>query len=311
MIVESNVPLQPYNSFGIVARAQHLARMVRVKATDRAACRCAMARRAAFRARRRQQYRAHRRRASPLVLKVEIKGLRLVEDRPRLDRRGRCRRELARRGRMDLVRNGYPGLENLALIPGTVGGSPVQNIGAYGVELQDRFESLDAYDLETGRSFTLDAAQCAFGYRDSVFKHVRSGPNDFGLAGKALILRVRFRLPKPWKPVLGYSRPGKARWPPPASTSPERAPDLRLDLRHPPRQAARLRGDRQRRQLLQEPHGQPRAVRRHHRARPEGRALPDGHGTSSWPRAGSSTPAAGRASRSATPACTRSRRWCW
>jgi UDP-N-acetylmuramate dehydrogenase len=71
---------------------------------------------------------------------------------------------------------GYPGLENLALIPGTVGGSPVQNIGAYGVELQDRFESLDAIDLDTGRSFTLDAAQCAFGYRDSVFKHVRSRP---------------------------------------------------------------------------------------------------------------------------------------
>ena len=95
---------------------------------------------------------------------------------------------------------GWPGLENLALIPGTVGASPVQNIGAYGVELQDRFDSLDAIDLVTGRVFTLNAAQCAFGYRDSVFKHA----SDFGLAGRALILRVRFALPKPWKPVLGY-----------------------------------------------------------------------------------------------------------
>jgi UDP-N-acetylmuramate dehydrogenase len=103
-----------------------------------------------------------------------------------------------------MLANGYPGLENLALIPGTVGGAPVQNIGAYGVELQDRFESLDAIDLDTGRTFTLDAAQCAFGYRDSVFKHVRSGPNDFGLSGRALITRVRFRLPKPWKAVVGY-----------------------------------------------------------------------------------------------------------
>ena len=79
----------------------------------------------------------------------------------------------------------------------------MQNIGAYGVELQDRFESLDAVDLETGQRFTLNAAQCAFGYRDSVFKHA-AAERGFGLAGKALITHVRFHLPKPWKPVLGY-----------------------------------------------------------------------------------------------------------
>ncbi len=95
---------------------------------------------------------------------------------------------------------GWPGLENLALIPGTVGAAPVQNIGAYGLELADRFDSLDAVDLVTGRSVTLDARACAFGYRDSVFK--RSGFG--GLAGKSLITRVRLRLPKPWQPVRGY-----------------------------------------------------------------------------------------------------------
>ena len=99
---------------------------------------------------------------------------------------------------------GLPGLENLALIPGTVGASPVQNIGAYGVELQDRFESLDAIDLTTGKLFTLDAAQCAFGYRDSIFKHGGTAPL-LGLKDRALILRVRFALPKVWKPVLGYA----------------------------------------------------------------------------------------------------------
>jgi len=140
----------------------------------------------------------------PLVLKVEIMGRRLVAETPRawIVEAG------AGENWHDTVRwtieNGFPGLENLAMIPGTVGGSPVQNIGAYGVELQDRFDSLDAIDLETGRVFTLDAAQCAFGYRDSVFKHVAGGPNDFGLAGRALITRVRFRLPRPWKAVVGY-----------------------------------------------------------------------------------------------------------
>ncbi len=94
------------------------------------------------------------------------------------------------------IDQGWPGLENLALIPGTVGAAPVQNIGAYGVELRERFESLDAVDLMTGRTVTLDAASCRFGYRDSVFKRE--------LAGKSVITRVRLRLPRPWPPVLGY-----------------------------------------------------------------------------------------------------------
>jgi UDP-N-acetylmuramate dehydrogenase len=94
------------------------------------------------------------------------------------------------------LEQGYPGLENMALIPGTVGAAPVQNIGAYGMELKDRFESLDAVDLITGRSVTMAADQCRFGYRDSVFKQ--------HLAGKSVITRVRLRLPRPWVPLLGY-----------------------------------------------------------------------------------------------------------
>ena len=94
------------------------------------------------------------------------------------------------------LEQGWPGLENLALIPGTVGAAPVQNIGAYGIELKDRFESLDLVDLVTGRSATLDGAACRFGYRDSVFKQA--------LAGKSVITRVRLRLPRPWQAVTGY-----------------------------------------------------------------------------------------------------------
>jgi UDP-N-acetylmuramate dehydrogenase len=140
----------------------------------------------------------------PLVLKVEIAGRRLVEETPK----GWLVEGGAGENWHTFVAwtldQGWPGLENLALIPGSVGASPVQNIGAYGVELQDRFHSLDAIDLHTGQAFTLDAAQCGFGYRDSVFKHAPAGEKGLGLAGRALITRVRFWLPKPWKPVLGY-----------------------------------------------------------------------------------------------------------
>jgi UDP-N-acetylmuramate dehydrogenase len=131
-----------------------------------------------------------------LVLKVEVMGLSLLRETADavIVEAGAGERW------HDLVAwtiaQGLPGLENLALIPGTVGAAPVQNIGAYGMELQDRFDSLDTVDLVTGRSVTLRADQCHFGYRDSVFKRA--------LAGKSVITRVRFRLPRPWQPVLGY-----------------------------------------------------------------------------------------------------------
>ncbi|MBA4175464.1 MAG: UDP-N-acetylenolpyruvoylglucosamine reductase [Leptothrix sp. (in: Bacteria)] len=135
-----------------------------------------------------------------VVLKVEIGGRRLVSD----DADAWVVEAGAGENWHDFVAwtlaNGWPGLENLALIPGSVGAAPVQNIGAYGVELKDRFDSLDAVDLVTGRRVTLEAAACRFGYRDSVFKHTGFG----GLAGKSVITQVRFRLPKPWQPVLGY-----------------------------------------------------------------------------------------------------------
>ncbi len=131
-----------------------------------------------------------------LVLKVEVMGRRLVEERNDAwiveAGAGENWHEVV----AWTLAQGWPGLENLALIPGTVGAAPVQNIGAYGVELRERFESLDVVDLITGRGATLDVDACHFAYRDSVFKHA--------LAGKSVITRVRFRLPKPWKAVLGY-----------------------------------------------------------------------------------------------------------
>lgn len=203
MIVEQNVPLQPYNSFGIVARAQHLVRVA--SEADVAAVLAD------------PQWQGAPKfvlgggsnivltgDVKSLVLKVEIMGRRLLETTERAWIVEVGAGEVWHDTVQWMLEQGLPGLENMALIPGTVGGAPVQNIGAYGVELQDRFESLDGIDLQTGQPFTLDAAQCAFGYRDSVFKHASHGPNGFGLAGRALITRVRFRLPRPWRPVLGY-----------------------------------------------------------------------------------------------------------
>ena len=213
MLVEKNVPLQAFNTFHIVAKAHVLVRIasesdLRELLID-------------------PQWRAASKfvlgggsnvvltgDVKPLVLKVEVMGRRLVQDTAKsfVVEAG------AGENWHDFVSwtlaQGYPGLENLALIPGSVGASPVQNVGAYGVELQDRFDSLDAVDLYSGQLFTLNAAQCAFGYRDSVFKHGpgadqlnarASEPQGMGLKDRALILRVRFALPKPWKPVLGYA----------------------------------------------------------------------------------------------------------
>ena len=203
MVVENNVPLQALNTFHIVAKAQQL---LRIRSEDDVA---AMLQDAALAALPKFVLGGGSNLVltgdvKSLVLKVEIMGRRLLRETPKafIVEAG------AGEDWHDFVAwtlaQGMPGMENMALIPGTVGAAPVQNIGAYGIELQDVFDSLDAIDLQTGELFSLDAAQCAFGYRDSIFKHTSAGPG-LGLKDKALILRVRFALPKAWKPILGYA----------------------------------------------------------------------------------------------------------
>jgi UDP-N-acetylmuramate dehydrogenase len=92
---------------------------------------------------------------------------------------------------------GLGGLENLSLIPGSVGACPIQNIGAYGVEAGNLIDAVRYLDWETGEIVTLDRAACAFGYRDSIFKH--------GLRDRAVILDVTFGLPVHWQPNLRYA----------------------------------------------------------------------------------------------------------
>ncbi|ARP96132.1 UDP-N-acetylmuramate dehydrogenase [Bordetella genomosp. 13] len=135
-------------------------------------------------------------RVAGLAVRVALRGIRLVEERPDAwiveaaagenwhDFVARC------------VEQGWNGLENLALIPGTVGAAPVQNIGAYGVELAERFDSLMAWHLYDRRLIRMTAQDCRYAYRDSVFKHAEPGT--------WVIVSVRFALPRPWQPVLTY-----------------------------------------------------------------------------------------------------------
>lgn len=94
------------------------------------------------------------------------------------------------------LENNIGGLENLALIPGCVGSAPIQNIGAYGIELQSLCDYVDVLNLETNEVLRLPAIDCLFGYRESIFKHAyREG---YAIVG------VGLRLQKQWQPKLTY-----------------------------------------------------------------------------------------------------------
>lgn len=94
------------------------------------------------------------------------------------------------------VRNSWFGLENLSLIPGTVGAAPIQNIGAYGSEAGDFIERVNVYLYDEKKEITISAEDCRFGYRDSIFKS--------GLKAKAFITSVEFKLHKKFTPNLKY-----------------------------------------------------------------------------------------------------------
>ncbi|MCU0468494.1 MAG: UDP-N-acetylmuramate dehydrogenase [Arcicella sp.] len=130
-----------------------------------------------------------------LVVKINIKGIQKIdEDNTHIIIQagaGEVWHDLV----MYCVDNQYAGMENLSLIPGTVGAAPMQNIGAYGVEIKDIFEELQALNLETLAIETFKLTDCHFGYRESVFKH------EF--KGKYVITSVTFKLSK--EPIFKIS----------------------------------------------------------------------------------------------------------
>ncbi|HTT10598.1 MAG TPA: UDP-N-acetylmuramate dehydrogenase [Burkholderiaceae bacterium] len=193
--VLENAALRPFNTFGVDAKARFF---VRVRTTDDLA---------EFGAH--PVLRGHKRLIlgggsnllfagdfDGVVVKVDLRGRRAIGDT--------ADAWLVEAGAGEdwhatveaLLADGRPGLENLALIPGQVGAAPIQNIGAYGLELAERFHSLQAWDFDSGRLGTLALDDCGFGYRDSIFKR------DFG---SRVITAVVLSLPKRWQPIAGYA----------------------------------------------------------------------------------------------------------
>ncbi len=193
-MIETDVDLQPLNTLAIAARAAHFARVESLEQLHEAL-----------------EY--ARRKKLPilplgggsnivltgdypgLVIHMELHGLTLEEN---ADGTRLCAAagENWHRLVMHTVEQGLGGLENLALIPGKIGAAPIQNIGAYGVELRDTFVNLQAVHIPTGELREFSAADCEFGYRDSIFK----GP----ARDQYIITRVRLHLPRDWSPRLGY-----------------------------------------------------------------------------------------------------------
>lgn len=130
-----------------------------------------------------------------VTLRNEIKGIELIEENDRnivlKVGAGEVWHELV----LHTIKKGWGGLENLSLIPGSVGASPMQNIGAYGVEIKDVFESLEALEIKTGKLHTFFHKDCQFGYRESVFKK--------DLKNQFVITSVTYKLSK--KPQLNTS----------------------------------------------------------------------------------------------------------
>lgn len=130
-----------------------------------------------------------------LILHNKIKGIELVqEDEKKVWLKiggGEVWHDLV----LWCIDQGYGGIENLSLIPGSVGAAPIQNIGAYGVELKDVFHSLEAIELATGKQVVFSLEDCCFGYRDSIFKQE--------MKGKYMITRVVLELSK--QPTLNVS----------------------------------------------------------------------------------------------------------
>ena len=187
MIIQKDIQLKPFNTFGIEATAKYFIEVSSIEQLQEIL--------------QNPDYQSTERLIlgggsnmlltkdfDGLVIKITIKGFEVVnenEDNIWLKvGAGVVWHDLV----LQCVNQNYAGMENLSLIPGTVGAAPMQNIGAYGIEIKEIFEELQALEIATGEIKNFDKAMCNFGYRESIFKHEAKG--------KYIILNVTFKLNK-------------------------------------------------------------------------------------------------------------------
>jgi UDP-N-acetylmuramate dehydrogenase len=174
MQIQENISLLPYNSFGLEARAQYYVRVEEANELPELADH--------WKDKSQPRYILGggsnillAQNLSGWVIHNQIKGIEQIsEDNQHVYLKlgaGVVWHEAV----MHAVRHNWQGIENLALIPGTCGAAPIQNIGAYGVELKDSLVSVEAFDFETKETLLFSRADCAFGYRDSFFKRAPGG----------------------------------------------------------------------------------------------------------------------------------------
>ncbi|MBL7943148.1 MAG: FAD-binding protein, partial [Flavobacteriales bacterium] len=171
MQIQENISLKPYNTFGIDVRAASFVRFGSREELEEISTSDVFkrSRHLVLGGGSNVLFRGD---FSGLVLKNEIPGIEVVKEEEN--------HYLVKAGSgeswhgfvLHCIGKGYAGVENLALIPGCVGAAPMQNIGAYGVELKDVFHSLEAYHIHDRHLSTFTLADCRFGYRESVFKNV-------------------------------------------------------------------------------------------------------------------------------------------
>lgn len=186
-MIEHNISLQPYNSFGLAVKAKLMVRVSQVGCLQNVLTDERLKKEERFILGGGSNILLTKY-VDGLVIKNELGGIEVVTETSDhvLVRSGAgvVWHELV----MHCIENGFAGIENLSLIPGNVGAAPMQNIGAYGVELKDVFHSLEAVEMATGAILTFNANDCDFGYRESVFKRK--------LKGEYVITSVTLRLSK-------------------------------------------------------------------------------------------------------------------
>ena len=185
MQIQENASLKPYNTFGISAKAKAFISVTDIGMLQQALANSAYPKKFILGGGSNMLLKND---VDALVIHIALKGIKTVKETDEAIWLEVAGGENWHEFVMHCVEQGYGGLENMALIPGNVGTAPVQNIGAYGVELKDHFYSCTAIHRTTLEQKTFSLEDCRFGYRDSVFKNV--------LKDQYVITAVIFRLDK-------------------------------------------------------------------------------------------------------------------